>query len=101
MEGLKLSKERQEILISLLTLRKIKLGEQINNQVGYLIKAKKRELGAINSMLKEIDDRGIIATPANSYFNELVDEAARISILDDGVSVDIVYGDNPYVKRRG
>ena len=49
-------------------------------------------------MISEIDKKGIIATPANSYINELVVEAARISILKDGENVDIVYGDNPHVR---
>ena len=35
-------------------------------------------------VLKQIDDRGIIATPANSAVNELVMEAGRLSILNDG-----------------
>ena len=55
---------------------------------------KRREL------IKETDRKGIIATPANSYINELVVEAARISILRDGENVDIIYGDNPHVKLR-
>ncbi|MBK7713083.1 MAG: Gfo/Idh/MocA family oxidoreductase [Bacteroidales bacterium] len=51
-------------------------------------------------MITETDKKGIIATPANSYINELVVEAARISILRDGDNVDIVYGDKPHVKVR-
>jgi predicted dehydrogenase len=51
-------------------------------------------------MISEVDKKGIIATPANSFINELVVEAARISILKDGENVDIVYGDNPHVKIR-
>ena len=51
-------------------------------------------------MISEVDKKGIIATPANSFINELVVEAARISILNDGENVDIVYGDNPHVKLR-
>jgi predicted dehydrogenase len=51
-------------------------------------------------MISEVDKKGIIATPANSFINELVVEAARISILKDGENVDIVYGDNPHVKLR-
>jgi hypothetical protein len=43
-------------------------------------------------VIKEIDDKGIIATPANSYINELVTEAARISILNDGKAVKIEHG---------
>jgi D-galacturonate reductase len=51
-------------------------------------------------MIRDVDRKGIIATPANSFINELVVEAARISILKDGENVDIVYGDSPYVKLR-
>ncbi len=49
-------------------------------------------------ILKEVDKKGIIATPANSYINELVVEAARISILNDGKTVNIEYGDKPHVR---
>ncbi|MCC7299849.1 MAG: Gfo/Idh/MocA family oxidoreductase [Verrucomicrobia bacterium] len=51
-------------------------------------------------MIRETDEAGILATPANSYINELVVEAARQSILSDGIWVDIVYGDKPHVKVR-
>jgi len=51
-------------------------------------------------MIKDVDNKGIIATPANSYINELVVEAARISILNDGDTVNIEYGKNPHVKLR-
>jgi len=51
-------------------------------------------------MIRNVDKKGIIATPANSYINELVVEAARISILNDGEIVDIKYGENPHVKLR-
>jgi predicted dehydrogenase len=55
---------------------------------------KRREL------ITGVDKKGIIATPANSFINELVVEAARISILSDGENVDIEYGDRPHVKPR-
>ncbi len=48
--------------------------------------------------IREVDARGIIATPANSKTNELVTEAARLSILNDGHMVNIVYGDTPHVE---
>jgi len=51
-------------------------------------------------MIKEVDQKGIIATPANSYINELVVEAARISILNDGEAVTIEYGEMPSVILR-
>jgi len=56
--------------------------------------AKRKEL------IKKVDKKGIIATPANSYINELVVEAARLSILNDGDVVNIIYGKNPHVELR-
>jgi predicted dehydrogenase len=46
-------------------------------------------LAGRQAMLREIDATGIIATPANSSYNELVIEAARESILHDGKIVTI------------
>lgn len=51
-------------------------------------------------LIKEVDKNGIIATPSNSYINELVNEAARISILSDGVPVKIFYGEHPHVEGK-
>ncbi len=51
-------------------------------------------------ILKEIDERGLLATPANSSINELVVEAARLSILNDGDYVEIRYGEKPCVIKR-
>ena len=55
--------------------------------------ARRREL------LKEIDSAGVMATPANSRFNELVIEAGRLSILNGGREALIGY-DPPSVKLR-
>ena len=52
------------------------------------------------SMLQEVDEKGIIATPANSSVNELVVEAARLSILHDGDMAHIFYGDAPHVELK-
>ncbi len=49
--------------------------------------------------IRDADERGIIATPANSYINELVVEAARLSITSDGRRVRIVYGESPHVEK--
>ncbi len=57
-------------------------------------------LAARQEILKKIDDEGIIATPANSSFNELVIEAGRMSILNGGRAVTIKYGDKPEVKFK-
>jgi D-galacturonate reductase len=53
------------------------------------------------AMLKEIDDRGLLATPANSFVNELVTEAARLSLAHKGQMVDIVYQPEARVVLRG
>lgn len=52
------------------------------------------------TLIAEVDAKGIIATPANSSYNELVTEAARLSILNDGQLVDIAYGAHPHVVPR-
>ncbi len=51
-------------------------------------------------LIKEVDEKGIIATPANSFINELVVEAGRMSILNDGRPVKIVYEPEPAVMFR-
>jgi predicted dehydrogenase len=50
--------------------------------------------------LAEIDRRGIIATPANSSINELVVEAARLSIAAAGRHALIEYAPTPHVRLR-
>lgn len=50
------------------------------------------------AMIREADEKGIIATPANSSANELVTEAARLSILNEGRMARIVYGDNAHAE---
>jgi D-galacturonate reductase len=42
--------------------------------------------------IEEADRKGLMATPRNSYINELVHEAARLSILNDGDIALIEYG---------
>ena len=49
-------------------------------------------------IIRETDEKGIIATPANSYINELVVEATRKSILNDGMPVKISYKDKPHIE---
>lgn len=51
-------------------------------------------------VLCQIDRRGIIATPANSAINELVVEAARMSIAQGGRQVAIQYEPTPGVRFR-
>ena len=50
------------------------------------------------AVLKLIDTTGVVATPANSRYNELVVEAGRLSILNAGREAKITYGDRPHVE---
>ena len=77
----------------------IETAHRIEAEVNSLPKAE--SLDKRRQMIKDVDDKGIIATPANSYINELVVEAARLSILNDGDTVSIKYGKNPHVALRG
>jgi len=57
-------------------------------------------LGARQRVLAQINNRGIIATPGNSWVNELVTEAARLSIVREGHPVKIEYEPTPLVRLR-
>jgi hypothetical protein len=57
-------------------------------------------LAARQKMLAETDARGILATPANSFINELVTQAARLSIARDGQPAVIEYEPTPKVRLR-
>ncbi|MBK9167450.1 MAG: Gfo/Idh/MocA family oxidoreductase [Bryobacterales bacterium] len=50
------------------------------------------------AVLRRIDETGVIATPANSAYNELVMEAGRASILNGGREVTIEYGERPGIR---
>jgi D-galacturonate reductase len=52
-------------------------------------------------LLAQIDEAGVMATPANSRFNELVLEAGRLSLLNDGRLVRIHYGPPAEVRLAG
>jgi len=58
----------------------------------------KESLRRRRKILRQIDAQGLIATPANSYTNELVIEAGRMSLPRDGRAVRINYGDHPFVE---
>lgn len=45
--------------------------------------------------LENIDNKGIIATPSNSFYNELINECARCSIAENGKLYKINYNLNP------
>ncbi len=51
-------------------------------------------------LIEQLDADGIMATPANSSYNELVVEAARMSILAGGREVEIDYEGEPNVAFR-
>jgi hypothetical protein len=55
-------------------------------------------LKARQAEVDRFDAEGIMATPKNSAFNELVMEAGRLSILNDGREVKITYGENAGVE---
>ncbi len=57
-------------------------------------------LQARRDALRRINEQGILATPGNSYVNELVIEAARLSIAELGRPAVIRYGDSPSVALR-
>jgi len=74
--------------------------------IEYIIKAACRcidvsgGLDERQKLLKQMDTEGIMATPANSSYNELVMEAGRMSILNDGREVEITYGKHAGVDFR-
>ena len=49
---------------------------------------------------EEVNRKGLIATPENSFINELVHEAARLSILNDGDMVYIDYEPEPRIRMK-
>ena len=61
--------------------------------------AEAADLSERRRILQEIDAAGIMATPANSNYNELVIEAARKSILGGGTLVDL--GHSPATNDPG
>ncbi|MCD6364986.1 MAG: Gfo/Idh/MocA family oxidoreductase [Planctomycetes bacterium] len=58
------------------------------------------DLADRRKLIKQYDEDGIMATPANSSYNELVIEAARKSILAGGREVRIDYEGRPSVDFR-
>jgi D-galacturonate reductase len=62
------------------------------------VEAEPGGVAARQALLKQIDAAGVMATPANSAYNERVIEAARDSILHGGRVVDIArsYETTPY-----
>lgn len=65
-----------------------------------ICKANMKDIPERQKLIKQYDQQGIMATPENSAYNELVMEAGRLSILNDGREVEITYGKNAGVKLR-
>ncbi len=59
-----------------------------------------KQLEARRAHIRAVDERGIIATPVNSAINELVVEAARLSILADGATARIVDDPEPHAELK-
>jgi hypothetical protein len=60
----------------------------------------KQALAKRQKLIKQYDAEGVMATPSNSSYNELVIEAGRLSILNNGREVEINYGENASVAFR-
>jgi len=60
----------------------------------------KAALPARQKFLDILDEEGIMATPKNSSYNELVMEAGRLSILNEGREVAINYGRDAGVEFK-
>jgi hypothetical protein len=58
------------------------------------------DLAARQTLLKQIDEAGMMATPANSSYNELVIQAGRLSLANHGHEAVIEYGGKPGVRLR-
>ncbi len=56
------------------------------------------DVEARRKTIESIDKKGIIATPGNSYINELVVEATRKSIENGGETVRILYKGTPHIE---
>lgn len=69
---------------------------RIENQVAGMSDA--AALAQRRRIIEDVDKRGLIATPANSYINELVIEAARRSIGQNGQPIKIAYGAHPRIE---
>lgn len=73
--------------------------------IDYIVRAAMRvaaagSLAGRQKLLAQFDEEAVMATPANSRYNELVIEAGRLSILNGGREAVIHYGDKPGVELR-
>jgi D-galacturonate reductase len=54
-----------------------------------------RDVQSRRERLRELDETGVLATPANSRYNDLVVEAGRLSLANEGRLVRIAYEPAP------
>jgi hypothetical protein len=66
---------------------------EVDQEPGNALEIRRKNIEAAN-------EKGLIATPQNSAINELVQEAARLSIMNGGDIAVIEYGDIPSVKLK-
>ncbi len=89
----------------------VNLGGQGLTPVGYgyrsiefifknICKSIELDLCERQKLIKQFDEDAVMATPKNSAYNELVMEAGRLSILNDGREVEIFYGDSAHVDLK-
>ena len=69
---------------------------RVNNETAGLPESK--ALARRQELLEEYDREGILATPRNSGYNELVIEAGRLSITNNAREAVIEYGEKPRVR---
>ncbi len=73
--------------------------EQLTKAVAR-VEAGGEDLAARREVIETIDAEGVLATPQNSSYNELVIEAGRLSIQNQARPARIEYGTSPQVRLR-
>ena len=71
---------------------------EANVQAAVRVRDAGEDLEKRRGIIREIDEKGIVATPANSSINELTTEAVRMSILNGGKPAAIDWTGNPSVN---
>lgn len=71
---------------------------EANVQAAAAVRAAGEDLEMRRRIIRDIDEKGIIATPANSSINELVTEAVRMSILSEGRPALIDWAKGPLAR---
>jgi hypothetical protein len=79
------------VMANVKTISRIEAGVDKDPQNAHDVRLKARD---------EANRKGLLATPENSYINELVHEAARLSILNDGDIALIEYEPEANVRLK-